>query len=206
MGFPSKPKGDLIWLIGPAAIFGGLGGEINAWFCYAEIFGTVRGVGHFQWPILLAGVWHGAWLAAVPLFFSFLLWKRPAAVRWLVLPLVGWIAAWISFMSIHFYYVKDPLAAAIWSVQPTVEAMWVPFCYFGLVGSLYYFLLSICRILSSGDLRKQLAAGVFSGFLGSLWWWSGWKLWYLSLLHGMVWGVLVGISVWRFAKTRGGRL
>jgi len=43
-------------------------------------------------------------------------------------------------------------------------------------------------------LGKALIVGTAAGVLGSLWFWIG-DQWYFSLLHGTVWGCLVGLAL-----------
>ena len=77
------------------------------------------------------------------------------------------------------------------------NGLWQPFVYFGFVGSLYYGFLSLCRQLSQKRLSVHLLMGSLSGSLGSLLLWVEREPWYFSLIHGTIWGALVGWGVWR---------
>lgn len=72
-----------------------------------------------------------------------------------------------------------------------------PYLYFGLVGVVYFLLLGACRWLSAKSLSVHALMGSLSGTLGSLYWWIAWGPWYFSVLHGTIWGSLVGFGVWR---------
>jgi hypothetical protein len=43
-----------------------------------------------------------------------------------------------------------------------------------------------------------------SGALGSLWWWIEWEFAYFSLIHGAIWGVLVGLATARALRQEAG--
>jgi len=69
-----------------------------------------------------------------------------------------------------------------------------------LVSLLYYRALTLGRQLRTPDLRTHQLIASACGVLGSLWFWLDSKPWYLSLLHGAIWGSLVGFGVWRFQR------
>jgi hypothetical protein len=54
-----------------------------------------------------------------------------------------------------------------------------------------------------GRPHPYVAIGVTAGVLGSAWWWIEWEkgdAWKYFPLHGMTWGVLVGLAAWRAAR------
>ena len=75
--------------------------------------------------------------------------------------------------------------------------------YFGLVSLLYYAALTLGRQLRVSDLRTHQAVAGACGVLGSLWFWIDTKPWYLSLLHGAIWGACVGYGVWKSQRDLG---
>jgi hypothetical protein len=49
------------------------------------------------------------------------------------------------------------------------------------------------------DLRskaQQWIVALGAGIGGSLWWWIAYEQWYLSPLHGAIWGTAVALSAW----------
>jgi len=111
--------------------------------------------------------------------------------------MIGYLSGYVSWV---------PLNASLgftWDwYKPKIELFYLywPFHHFGLVGLGYYFCLNILKRLTDVRLGVHLAAGVLSGILGSLWWWIFWGVWYFSLIHGTIWGGLVGLGVWRGCK------
>ncbi|MCM8794958.1 MAG: hypothetical protein NC819_04060 [Candidatus Omnitrophica bacterium] len=203
MGF-LKGRENTVRLLTSVGIFGALGGIINGLLCFLRIPPVAEGSGYFDWRIVPAAMCHGSLLAVCSVGFSVLFLKKKELFRWIVIPAVGWISSWISFIPFHLYITKNLQAVVLWPMQLAPQAWYVPFCYFGLVAILAYFFLGICRLLLSKDWRIHVAAGVFSGVVGSLWWWSAWKPWFVSILHGSIWGILVGFSVGRFIRMKGG--
>jgi len=196
--------------LGLIGLLGGVGGAINAWLCYANLpvaFGDGKGPAGFSWHIIPLGCAHGALLALTAVGLALLFSKGNLLVRCAGLPISGWLSGWFSLIPIHLYLaVKEfgvsprrLFAALIWPLNGSHEAAppWMPFLYFGFVGLAYYFLLNICRQLPAKKLLVHVVMGSASGSLGSLWWWSMWKPWYFSALHGTIWGSLVGFGVWK---------
>ena len=199
--------------LGLIGLLGGAGGAINAWLCYAR-FPVPVGYDAdlaFSWQIIPAGLTHGAVLAVASVGLATSLWTSAWPVRLVGAPVVGWLAGWLSFISIQLYISFTPimestggltrdevLGALVWPFRAlSIETLWIPYPHFGLVGLGYYFLLNICRQLLATRLAVHLLLGSVSGALGSWWWWMSYKPWYLSLLHGTLWGSLVGFGVWR---------
>jgi hypothetical protein len=84
---------------------------------------------------------------------------------------------------------------------PSLAIFRDPLQAFGLVALLYYAALHRLASRSSGPLECALLASA-SGFLGSLWWWIEIEAWYFSLIHGSIWGVLVGSATAHVLRAR----
>lgn len=195
--------------LGLIGLLGGAGGAINAWLCYAKLPGLAVREMDFVWAILPAGALHGGLLAVISVGAARLLREQRRRLRWAALPLMGWLSGWIPYAPIafyvHLYFVPDfggggwldKLLKALWPFRLDLESLWMPWQSFGLVGAAYYALLNLFGGLTSRRLLTHLLIGSVSGILGSLWWWILFKPWYLSLLHGTIWGSLVGFGVWK---------
>jgi hypothetical protein len=182
------------------AFSGGLAGTANAWLCYVGIPIPVDPHVGFKWHVIPAGAAHGALLAtfafgAATLVRAWPLPKRLAAA----LPL-GWLTGYASWLPLNRSL--DPSWNASWSTtllwpfaqpDPWMQALWVPFVYFGLVAVLYYLWLTI-RGWKAGPLWASVASSCAAGTLGSLWFWIIFGRWYFSVIHGVLWGVLVGVG------------
>ena len=187
--------------LGLVGLLGGVGGATNAWLCYANL-PVPAGYGSFEWHIIPAGAMHGASLAMIAVGATRLLWDRSVLIRWLGLPVVGWVSGWLSYIPIglsvgterHWFnvlfwpFVNHP------QVGESLLGLWE---YFGFVGAVYYALLNLWRRLTERRLPLHLVMGSLSGCLGSLWCWVSFKPWYFSFLHGAIWGSLVGFGVWK---------
>lgn len=178
--------------LGLIGLLGGLGGAINAWMCYANLPPWGAGL-RFEWHVIPAGWAHGALLAVLSIGPATLLRARHLPIRLLWIPIGGWLSGWISWIPLSFstgYLSFDML-------NPSWETWWWPYYAFGLVGVLYYFFLTICRQLDSKKLLRHVLMGTISGAMGTLWWWISAQPWYFSLIHGTIWGTLVGFGVWK---------
>lgn len=211
--------------LGLIGLLGGLGGAINAWLCYAKIPVPVSEHGDFSWYIIPAGALHGSLLATITVGGVALLWNRKWRLRSVGPFLVGWVSGWLAFIPIYIYISWDSSGLSVWG-PPTErvlkitdvfnsliwpigygqgEDLWgrlwmplaIPYAYFGLVGLAYSFSLNLWRQLSSRDLWSHLLVASGAGFLGSLWWWISYTPWWFSLLHGTIWGSLVGFGMWK---------
>ncbi len=205
---------------------GGLGGAINAALCYLRLPVAVGdpSAGVFSWHIVPAGAAHGAILAAVSIVLSGIIQGRPWPVRWIGLPAIGWMTGWLSFIPIQLYITSKNFGwkflaakesatglsiikirdAILWPFAhgTLLELLWLPLMYFGLVSCMYALLSAMFRKSSAMHaLWPFLLVCCASGVLGSLWWWIGWKPWYFSLIHGTIWGALVGFGVWKSQQT-----
>lgn len=196
-------KTAIIWLLVWVGGLGGVGGAVNAALCFANLPVPVTEKGSilFQWHLIPAGALHGALLAVIAVGAARIAWRAPAWLRWGLVPIVGWIAGWVSWYPLGFSLkLLDGkwLKVLFWPIQgnplEVATGLWQ---YFGLVSAVYYLLLNPCRRLPDKSLYAQLIVACVSGSLGSLWWWVTFKLGYFSLIHGIIWGLLVGFGVWK---------
>ena len=78
-----------------------------------------------------------------------------------------------------------------------MDGISTPYYGFGLVSVILCALWTVGGQFTATRLLTQLIIGSVGGCLGSLWFWSSQDLWYYSVLHGCLWGSLVGYGVWR---------
>ena len=179
-------------------MLGGLGGAINAALCYAKLPVPTGEQGSFEWHVIPAGGAHGALLALIAAGCAAGLWNQRAWIRWAAVPVVGWLAGWLSWIPLHLSIVEGELLKAIlWPFSNSKELVLGLWQYFGLVSLLCYAGLQWLRRFSPRHRWAPFAVGIGSGCLGSLWWWIEVEPWYFSLLHGTIWGSLVGFGIWR---------
>lgn len=172
---------------------GAAGGTINGWLCFAGFPLPVREAPGFDWLVVLGGALHGAILALLPVVAAVVV--RRWSLRWRIIlaPAVGWISGYLSWVPLNHLVLDESLARSLdwpWTGGIGLVVAWRPFALFGLVGLFWYL------VIATGGLRRrrwQLAALVAcAGTFGSLWFWTDWDQWYLAVIHGTVWGVLVG--------------
>lgn len=182
-------------------MLGGLGGAVNASLCYLKLPVGVGEKVNFHWHLVSAGAMHGALLAVIAVVCASLAWNAKAALRWALVPVVGWLAGWISWIPLGFsikIFERSIADVIFWPFRGEArEAILGLWQYFGLVSAIHYLLLCPLRGLADKRLNAQIASGVLSGVLGSLWWWIDIKPWYFSLVHGAIWGSLAGFGVWK---------
>jgi hypothetical protein len=102
---------------------------------------------------------------------------------------VGWMAGYTSW---------EPLRLSLegrldwrWPFDDGLQgAVTYPLAHFGLVAAIFAAFWP--RDGMSPD--RRLIAALAAGIAGSLWWWIAYEQWYLSPLHGSIWGLLVGLS------------
>lgn len=173
-------------------VFGGVGGAINAALAFVRLPVPVGDV-TFEWHVILAGAAHGAILAGTAAASAFALQAQALPLRWIAAPVVGWLAGWLSWVPMHLSIVDMGLMAALrWPfVDSFGDVLISPLRSFGLVSALLYggLNLSVWPLSSRGVC---VIMGITSGVLGSLWFWASVGPWYLALLHGGIWGGLVG--------------
>jgi hypothetical protein len=178
-----------------AVAAGALGGAINACLCYFQWPVAASDYRGFRWYVIPAGALHGAVLAAVAVTAATLLRRRSAASRALTAVPLAWVAGALSFIPIYrSVFSEDWYRSVTWPFQGSaLAAMLAPFQYFGVVAGLFYLYLVFVRDrLPPGHI--SLGGPVLAGVLGSLWWWVSAEPWYLSLLHGSIWGAIVGVA------------
>ncbi len=190
---------------------GGVAGAINATLCYLQWPVPVRepAVNTFHWHVVPAGFAHGATLALAAVLGLILARGLRAPIRWCGLVVVAWVAGYLSWipldLSVSTHSVSQALAWPADAESPLVSALWSPLLYFGGVAGMFY---AWGLLLEHRRVRRPwgtiLAAGT-AGTLGSLWWWIEWGPWYFSLLHGSLWGCLVGLALSRQAAGLGER-
>ncbi len=165
---------------------GALAGALNAAACWTGWPVAIPDA-EFAWHILPAGGIHGAVLVMVALVVRLTLRRAPRAVSWLAGPVVGWLAGYLSWMPISLSIFADgnPLE---WPFDGSQNPLLGPWQMFGLVAWAWYWSM---LLPGSGRMRRVLG-GVVAGAIGSAWFWSAMEVWYLCLLHGAVWGLLVG--------------
>ncbi len=183
----------LIWM----GVAGGVGGLLNGALCYLRLPVPVQESGvTFQWHVVPAGMFHGAALAVCGAAGAELARGRSRAVRTLVSVLAGWVGGYLSWIPLNMSaFGQSVLRSLAWPFTEGLQALWIPFFYFGIVAALLCAWLS--RVAGRSGVGAQMAATSLAGALGSLWWWVSWGPWYFSILHGAMWGVLAGSASWR---------
>jgi len=182
------------------AIAGGIGGLIDATLCYSKWPVPVEdAAARFHWHVIPAGFVHGALLAVLAVAAADLGRRLTSPFRWAASLPVAWLAGYLSWIPLDVSAFDKSLASAlVWplvNADSRLAALWAPLLYFGSVSGLLYLWLSGARAVR--PRIAEVAGASVAGVLGSLWWWLLWKPWYLSVLHGVVWGSLVGLAVSR---------
>jgi hypothetical protein len=177
---------------------GAMGGAVNAALAFTGV-PILGGATHFEWHIILAGACHGALLAGIAGATAALLQAQPLWQRWLAAPVVGWVAGWLSWvpmqLSIHS---RGVLGTLSWPFADSLsQALIGPLRSFGLVSLLLYGGLALSWWGAIMSRPVGLSLGVISGVAGSLWFWCGVGSWPAALIHGAIWGALVGFGLWR---------
>ena len=177
------------------ALAGGVGGAVNAALCWlhlppSRVFARSYS---FQWHVVPAGFVHGTLLAWSAAALALALRRKPVWVQLAAAPFLGWLAGHYAWQPILLSFGERwPGAAMTW--VPPLDGLWNFWRAFGLVPVLYFALGGIFRLLESPSLKVQIAVGVASGVVGSLPFWLSIEPWYFSLIHGSVWGALVGLA------------
>ena len=183
-----------VWAVG---LCGAIGGAVNAFLCLVKIPVDVGGL---RWHIVPAGAVHGGLLALISAGFAVLCYGRKAWIKAVGLLAAGGISGWLSFISLRLS-INDrwELENIWWPLEDGhfIEKLTQPYTVFGLVGFIYYFFLCILNLFHSKNLGIHVLIAAISGCLGSLYWWAVMdRHWYLSPLHGTIWGVCVGFGMW----------
>lgn len=185
-------------------LFGGIGGLLNALLLWLQV---PEKVADFRMVILPCGAFHGAVLACCAVLAANVA-RRAGRMKLLAWLAAGYVGGWISWIPSHHLLADHPLIKSLlWPFQigSATDAAWRPFQYFGLVSLI---LAATLSLMPSAPRRAALGfrmAGVTAGILGSLWFWSlmeshaRWA--YLSMVHGSIWGLVVGAAISRARKT-----
>ncbi len=190
----------MTWRAGPSdiltiAIAGALGGGLDAAACLLGWPVPVKEpAAAFRAHVVPAGALHGAVLALVPVLGVRATLGARSLLRWSAMVAVGWIGGYLTWIPLDMSVLGRSLPQAIaWPglARPSlVDLAWMPFLFFGGVSGLLYGSLLLGTAETSR--RRRMATAAAAGVLGSLWWWVEWRPWYFALLHGAVWGGLVG--------------
>jgi hypothetical protein len=184
------------WIVAGCA--GAVGGAINAWLVFKGIPAPMKGEPDLKWSVVPAGGLHGAVLAIIPLAAALAVMKRRALIRVLIALPVGWIAGYLSWIPIHHWGGQESWQHSLFwlaRLESGATAAWAPFLYFGFVSAVLY-LSIVCGLFDEG-IARSLACAIAAGVLGSLWFWIDSEPWYFSPIHGLIWGVLVGVGIGR---------
>lgn len=176
---------------------GALGGAINAWLCYARVPVPVKDDPGFAWHLIPAGAVHGALLAGLAWSLGRTLAGKRLGLKLAAAFPLAWLAGFLSWIPLNRSAFDEPWARSLtWPFHNTSGAVLLaPLQYFGFVALLYLLAVSLC-LVRDRRLVVHLALSAGAGTLGSLWWWIEMQPWYFSVIHGSVWGVLVGIASW----------
>jgi hypothetical protein len=169
---------------------------VNAWLCFAKLPVAVNGNPKLHWDVIPAGALHGAILAASSFAMAETVKNKRVMVQLALATPVAWVAGYASWVPLgHSVFSESWSEAVLWPFDEGIKALWAPVPYFGLVALCYY--LCLCFRRRRDGLPIHIGAGTAAGVFGSLWWWIEWEPWYFSLVHGTLWGVLVGFGAWR---------
>lgn len=176
---------------------GALGGAVNAWLCYARLPVAVYDNPHFEWHVIPAGAFHGALLAASAYALGHALAARSLRVRLAAALPFAWVAGFVAWIPLNRSTFDRPWSESlVWPFHEQWGYLLLgPLQYFGFVALLYY--LAVASGLARGrNLVPHVASACAAGILGSLWWWIVIGSWYFAILHGAIWGMLVGVGAW----------
>ena len=181
---------------------GALGGAVNAWLCYARLPVPVEGNPEFAWHVIPAVAFHGAVLAMVAFAAGMLLSGRPLRKRLAIALPLAWVAGFVAWIPLDRSTFQQPwMESVMWPFDSGAKALIAPFQFLGLVALLYYLAVALYLARTRGVGRHIACAGA-AGFLGSLWWWIVVGPWYLSAIHGAIWGTLVGVGAGTASRDR----
>ena len=180
------------------AIGGAFGGAINGFLCYTNL--PIR-LSNFDWHVVPAGSIHGAVLASLSVTAANYFVARPLAIRLIISLPLAWIAGFLSWIPLELSVFHSTWQKTLtWPFHPNWRTWYAPYWQFGLVTFVYYIVLSI-----AGSRQQNLAFYVLfaamAGILGSFWFFV--DHWYISLLHGVIWGCSVGVCAWIESRTTG---
>ena len=174
---------------------GALGGAINAYLCYAKIPVDVAA---FKWHIVPAGACHGAILILFSLLLSRYFYSKDIIFRCIGLFLTGYLAGGTSWSAIRTSIDEKITIETLWWIdrEGFMDAILEPFQTFGFVAVGLYIYLVVLRQMNHLRWELHMIGCVISAIAGSVWFWANCGFWYLSFLHGIIWGCLVGYTIW----------
>ena len=180
------------------ACLGATAGATNAWLCLSRIPEPVHHNPDFDWLLVPGGALHGAILAVIPVASVMVVaaW-RPIWKFLLAIPM-GWVTGYMSWIPLHRWALDEPWRKSLlWPFQadPGLAVAWVPFAYFGVVPVLLFLMLCVYGARRSWGV--QAACATCAGVFGALWFWIEFQPWYFAVIHGTIWGLLVGAGVHR---------
>jgi hypothetical protein len=178
------------------ACLGAVGGAVNALLCVSGVPEPVHDSPTFGWLTVPAGAAHGAILCVVAVLGVFMASEWRPIYRFLLAIPVGWVGGYLSWIPLDRWALDEPWRRSLlWPFQgnPGLDVTWTPFAYFGMVSALFFLFLSMWG--SQRSCVIQAACGSGAGALGSLWFWFEFQPWYFAVIHGGVWGLLVGWGV-----------
>lgn len=183
------------------ALCGAVGGAVNAFLCFARIPVAVPDNPSFRWVVVPGGMLHGAVLALIPVLAAVAMKCRPSWVKLVLAPVLAWVAGYLSWIPLSRWAADETWSRSlVWPFRHvSFDTIWWPFCHFGLVSIIYFLCLSLGGV--KRHMKWHVAYGVSAGVLGSLWWWTLWHRWYFALIHGAIWGILVGLAAYKVEKT-----
>ena len=185
---------------------GALGGAINAFLCYLDwpVPAATLPMGgnvHFPFAIIPGGAVHGGALALTAFGTYALLTRASLWIRLAAAIPVGWVAGYLAWtavsVAINDFPISNPHEVFFWPFGSHPVEFAEPFQNFGLVALIYYLFL-VLYLHEGRSLRASVLCAIVAGSLGSLWFWST-ENWYFAIIHGPIWGALVGTAAWKTA-------
>ncbi|HET7697996.1 MAG TPA: hypothetical protein VFK57_19940 [Vicinamibacterales bacterium] len=169
---------------------GAIAGGFNAWLCYAQLPRPVTACPVFTWEVVPAGALHGGVLAFAGIAGA--LWAQGAGWprRVLTAMAAGWLGGYVSWHPLRVT-IDSAIGSSRWPFDQSWDWMALaPLAHFGLVAAVF------CLAWPSGRPSRahRFAAALAAGIVGSLWWWISYEQWYLSPLHGAIWGAAVAVA------------
>jgi hypothetical protein len=152
---------------------------------------------HFEWHVIPAGAFHGALLAAAAYALGHALAARTLRVRLAAALPLAWVAGFVAWIPLNSSTFERPwLESLVWPFHQSWDGLLLsPLQFFGLVALVYY--VAVAWGWTKGRrLAAHVASASAAGMLGSFWWWLAMGSWYFAILHGAIWGTLVGVAAW----------
>jgi hypothetical protein len=174
---------------------GSVAGGINATLCVLD-WPVPAAAASFRWHLIPAGMAHGG-LLALAAIAGLAVSSRPrlARWRWLAAPIIGWLGGYTSWVPLEMSIFDQSLSDAfdgrpgVPYTSPSSGIRWST-----LAGSAPCSNLWLVSGAGRHSRKMAIFGAALAGSLGSLCWWIEWSPWYFSLLHGGVWGILVGFA------------